>query len=134
MHAPVCPTHSLQVSNAGGAAGVFLGPRALACDLNKDKGLSLRKTCAVLGEHLGLRLSSGGLSQALCRVGGKQEGSDQDLVQEVRAATVVHVDETSWWVGGPGWWLWDFTNQSTTVYVISSNRGWANNKTTSLSS
>ena len=121
----VCSTHPLQVSTAVGAAGVFLGPRALAlaCDLNKDKGLSLRKTCAVLGEHFGLRLSSGGLSQALCRVGGKQQGHYQHLVQEVRAAAVVHVDETSWWVGGPGWWLWDFTNQNTTVYVISSNRG-----------
>ena len=121
----VCSTHPLQVSTAVGAAGVFLGPRALAlvCDLSKDKGLSLRKSCAVLGEYFGLRLSSGGLSQALCRVGGKQQGDYQDLVDEVRAATVVHVDETSWWVGGPGWWLWDFTNQSTTVYVISSNRG-----------
>lgn len=121
----VCSTHPLQVSSAVGAAGVFLGPRALAlaCDLNKDKGLSLRKTCAVLSEHFGLRLSSGGLSQALCRVGAKQEGRYQDLVQEVRTAPVVHVDETSWWVGGPGWWLWDFTNPNTTVYVISSNRG-----------
>ena len=122
---PVWSTHPLQVSSAVGAAGVFLGPRALAlaCDLNKDKGLSLRKTCAVLGEHLGLRLSSGGLSQALCRVGGKQQGNYQHLIEEVRAAPVVHADETSWWVGGPGWWLWDFTNQNTTVYVVSNNRG-----------
>ena len=121
----VCSTHPLQVSSAVGAAGVFLGPRALAlaCDLNKDKGLSLRKTCAVLGEHFGLRLSSGGLSQALGRLGDKQEGHYQDLVHEVRTAAVLHVDETSWWVGGPGWWLWDFTNQNTTVYVISHNRG-----------
>ena len=34
----------------------ILGPRALAllCDLNKAKGLSVRKTCAVLLEHFGL--------------------------------------------------------------------------------
>jgi hypothetical protein len=48
----VCSTHPLQVSRAGGAAGVQLGPRALAlaCDLHKAKGLSMRKTVAVLGD------------------------------------------------------------------------------------
>ena len=40
-----------------GAAGVHLGPRALAlaADLNKAKGLSMRKACAVLRDGLGLQ-------------------------------------------------------------------------------
>jgi hypothetical protein len=48
----VSSTHPLQTSRAGGAAAVQLGPRALAlaCDLNKAKGLSLRRTTAILGE------------------------------------------------------------------------------------
>src|SRR5260370_39534600 len=43
-------SHPLQMSLATGAAGVQLGPRvlALAADLNKAKGLSMRKTCAIL--------------------------------------------------------------------------------------
>ncbi len=43
-------THPLQVSLAEGAAGVQLGPRALgvAAQLNKQHGLTMRKTCAVL--------------------------------------------------------------------------------------
>ena len=55
--------HPLQMSLAIGAAGVHLGPRALAvaADLNKAKGLSMRKTCAVLRDCFGLQLSSGGL-------------------------------------------------------------------------
>jgi hypothetical protein len=32
-------------------------------------------------------------------------------------------DETSWWVGGPGYWLWTFTNANTTVYVVDASRG-----------
>ena len=46
--------HPLQMSLAIGAAGVQLGSRALAlaADLNKAKGLSMRKTCAVLRELL----------------------------------------------------------------------------------
>ena len=51
--------HPLQMSLAIGAAGVHLGPRALALatDLNKAKGLSMRKTCAVLRDCFGLQLS-----------------------------------------------------------------------------
>jgi transposase len=61
--------HPLQMSLATGAAGVQLGPQALAlaADLNKAKGLSMRKTCAVLRDCFGLHLSPGGLSQALDR-------------------------------------------------------------------
>jgi len=60
-------THPLQVSRAGGAAGVQLGPRALglACDLNKAKGLSLRQTVAVLQDHFGLKLTAGQLRPAV---------------------------------------------------------------------
>jgi hypothetical protein len=54
-------THPLQVSRAAGAAAVQLGPRALAlaCDLNKGKGLSMRKTVGVLCDHFGLKLTPG---------------------------------------------------------------------------
>jgi hypothetical protein len=74
----------------------------------------------VLAEHFGLRLSAGGLTQAVSRVAEKRAGDDE-LIEELRAAAVVHADETSWWVGGPGWWLWDFTNPPT-VYVVINNR------------
>src|SRR5262249_50922145 len=46
----VYSTHPLQTGRAGGAAQVQLGPRALslAADLNKAKGLTMRKTVSVL--------------------------------------------------------------------------------------
>jgi transposase len=59
----------------------------------------------------------------LARVAGKLESSYQELIQELRAASVVHTDETSWWVGGPGHWLWVFTNAGATVYVVDASRG-----------
>ena len=118
-------THPLQVSSAVGAAGVHLGPRALALalDLNKAKGLSLRKTQAVLSDHFGLRLSPGGLARAAQRVGRKLTPAYDALVSQVRSSQVVHADETSWWVGGPGWWLWVFTTPTTTLYVVDQHRG-----------
>ena len=117
--------HPLQMSLAVGAAGVHLGPRALAlaADLNKAKGLSMRKTCAVLRDGFGLQLSPGGLSQALDRLGAKVKPQYDALATELRQAPALHSDETSWWVAGPGWWLWVFTTQLLTFYVIAQSRG-----------
>jgi transposase len=118
-------THPLQVSLAEGAAGVQLGPRALglAAQLNKQHGLTMRKTCAVLREMFQLRLSPGGLSQALARMAGKLEPAYENLLAQLRAGPCVHSDETSWWVGGPGYWLWVFASKSRTAYRVAKGRG-----------
>ena len=117
--------HPLQMSLAIGAAGVHLGPRALAlaADLNKAKGLSMRKTCAVLRDCFGLQLSPGGLSQAMDRLAAKVKPQYDALATELRQAPALHSDETSWWVAGPGWWLWVFTTQLLTFYVVAQSRG-----------
>jgi transposase len=118
-------SHPLQMSLATGAAGVQLGPRALAlaADLNKAKGLSMRKTCAILRDCFSLHLSAGGLSQALDRLATKVQSQYHAIAKELRQAPVVHSDETSWWVGGPGWWLWVFVNARSTLYVVDQSRG-----------
>jgi transposase len=117
--------HPLQMSLAIGAAGVHLGPRALAvaADLNKAKGLPMRKTCAVLLDCFGLQLSSGGLSQALDRLAAKVKPQYDAIAAELRRAPSLHSDETGWWVAGPGWWLWVFTTQLLTFYVVAQSRG-----------
>jgi hypothetical protein len=120
----VSSTHPLQVSRATGAAGVQLGARALAlaCDLNKAKGLSMRKTVAVLHDHFGLKLSPGGLALLVQRVGRTLEPEYQQMAVQLRQSAVVHADETSWWVGGPGWWLWVFCTPVMTLYVVIQSR------------
>ena len=120
----VSSTHPLQVSRATGAAGVQLGARALAlaCDLNKAKGLSMRKTVAVLHDHFGLKLSPGGLALLVQRVGRTLEPEYQQMAVQLRQSAVVHADETSWWVGGPGWWLWVFCTPVMTLYVVVQSR------------
>jgi transposase len=117
--------HPLQTSEAQGAAKVQLGPRALgiAVLLNKHLGLTMRKTCRVLKDLLGLSLTPGGLSQAADRVADRLAGAYDALVQDVRGSPAVNADETSWWVGGPGWWLWTFTTPSETVYRVDNSRG-----------
>lgn len=122
---PVQTAHPLQSSQGRGAAKVQLGPRALALAalLNKVQGLTMRKSCQVLRNLCGLRITPGGLSQALCRVADRVQGQYEGLIQQLRAAAAVHADETSWWVGGPSWWLWVFTTPEVTVYRVEESRG-----------
>ena len=75
---------------------------------HKAKGLSLRKSCAVLRDCFGLQLSPGGLSQALDRLAAKVKPQYDAIATELRQAPALHSDETSWWVAGPGWWPWVF--------------------------
>jgi transposase len=121
----VCSRHPLQTSDATGAAGVHLGPRAiaLATALNKFHGLTMRRTCKILRELAGLDLTPGGLSQMVDRVADRVADDYDGLVNRIRGSPAVNADETSWWVGGPGWWLWTFTCPEVTVYRVDHSRG-----------
>jgi hypothetical protein len=118
-------THPLQVSTACGAAGTHLGARALALGawLNKRLGMTTRSVCKLLQAVFGLKLTPGGLTQALDRVADKVQPAFDQLVADLRSQSGVWVDETSWWVGGPGWWLWTFTSPDLTVYHVDASRG-----------
>jgi transposase len=118
-------SHPLQTSVGQGAAKVQLGPRALslAAALNKVHGLTMRRTCKVLKDLCGLRVTAGGLSQALCRVAGRVRWMYGKFTDDIRASPAVFADETSWYVGSPGWWLWVFTNANGTVYRVDNSRG-----------
>ena len=123
-HCPHCgtvhSTHPEQVSTAVGAAGTHLGRNALAlaASLNKHYGLPMRKVCGILQDHFGLRLTPGGLSQALVRMAGKLQQPFAELCAAVRHSAVIHADETSWWLDGESAWLWVFTNPQLTLYAI----------------
>lgn len=118
-------SHPLQTSVSQGAAKVQLGPRALALAavLNKVHGLTMRKTCKVLHDLCGLRMTAGGLSHSLCRIAGRVEWIYRKFTGDIRASPAVFADETSWYVGAPGWWLWVFTNANVTMYRVDNSRG-----------
>jgi hypothetical protein len=118
-------THPLQTSRAQGVASTQLGPRALALAalLNKQLGLTTRRTCQVLRQVCGLSVSPSGINQALSRLAGKMADQYEALIVQLRSSPAVFADETGWWVGGPKWWLWTFTTPQTTVYRVDQSRG-----------
>jgi len=121
----VYSTHPLQTSRAQGAASTQLGPRALALAvlLKEHLGNTMGSTCRILRHLCGLSITRGGLAQALARVAGKLSGEYDQLIDRLRQSPAVHADETSWWVGGPKWWLWTFTNSEATLFKVDHSRG-----------
>ncbi len=116
--------HAEQSSDALGAAASQVGPRALATAawLHKACGLPLAKICALFA-HMGLRVTPGGLSQAMGRMAARSGVTYEALKAELAAQAVVSPDETGWRVGGRSAWLWAFAATTLTVYAIRENRG-----------
>jgi transposase len=82
----------------------------------------MRKTCRVLQEMFGLSLRPGGLAQATGRIATALQGAYDESLETLRQSPVIHTDETGWWVGGPGYTLWVFTNPTTTYYRVVEHR------------
>jgi transposase len=119
--------HPLQTSDALGAAAAQLGPQAIAFAvlLNKRCGLSYGKIAALLRDRFGLRVTCGGLVQAVHRAGRRAQPTYDHLAATVRGSPVVTADETSWRVDADLQWLWAFVTPATTVYAIQPGRGLA---------
>lgn len=94
----------------------------MATALNKEFKLPIRKSGQILERGFGLSLSPGGLAQVVERVAQRLEGDYQKVLEQVRQSEVVYTDETGWWLNGPGYTLWVFTNQDMTYYRIVNQR------------
>jgi hypothetical protein len=113
-----------QTSQATGAAGVMVGPRAkaLAADLKHRLGGSYGKVSETFNDAFGLQVSRSGWCQVDQRLAETARPVYQDLIEVVQHSSVVHADETGWRIGILSAWLWVFANQEVTVYAIRDNR------------
>jgi hypothetical protein len=123
-HKRVRSRHPEQTSQATGAAGVLVGPRAkaLAADAKHRLGCSYGKVSELLNDAFGMQVSRGGWCQADQRLGETARPVYQELIEAMQRSSVVHADETGWRIGLLSAWLWVFTNQEITVYAIRDNR------------
>src|SRR5919106_1472808 len=96
---------------------------ATAAVLHKQYGLPLGKIAAFYQQHFGLRITGGGLVQALHRAARQAAPTYDALIETVRQSLVVVPDETGWRVGAQLQWLWVYATTTTTVYAIQPGRG-----------
>jgi hypothetical protein len=123
-HCRVRSHHPEQTSEATGAAGVLVGPRAkaLAADLKHRLGCSYGKVSETLNDAFGLQVGRSGWCQADPHLAKTARPVYQDLLEGIRHSNVVHVDETGWRVDTQPSWLWVFTHPKATLYAIRDNR------------
>src|SRR6266487_4533854 len=80
------------------------------------------KVACLLGQ-LGLKVSAGGVVQALARAARRAAPTYAALVDGVKASPVVAPDETGWRVQGRRAWLWAFAGQGVVTHRIACGRG-----------
>jgi transposase len=118
--------HPDQTSDALGAAGSQVGPRAVATAawLNKELGVAMGKVSQILA-LFGVQVTPGGLYQAIGRLARAAEPTREALVLAVCHSAAVAADETGWRVAGRRQWLWVFVGDAgVTVYLIAPGRGY----------
>jgi transposase len=123
-HKRVRSQHPEQTSQASGAAGVMVGPRAkaLAANLKHRLGVSYGNVSEVLNDLFGLQVCRSGWCQADQKLAEATRPVYEKLLEVVRQCSVVHADETGWRMGTLAAWLWVFTNREVSVYAIRDNR------------
>jgi len=104
---------------------VSLGPQALlhAIYLRMGIGLSYRKITDALARLCGLKVTPGGLTQALERCADYFEPEYESIVAKVRRAKYLNADETGWRVTARRAWCWVFTNDHLVLFRFDSSRG-----------
>ena len=83
---------------------------------------SRRKIHEFLLTWMGVPLSVGSIDRCIREVGVACEPVAEDLLEEVRAAGLIHADETPWYERGAFRWLWVVLTKTTAVFHIGSRR------------
>jgi transposase len=116
--------HPEQTSDALGSAAVQLGPNVLglAAELKHDLGVSYGKVARLVRLTFGLDADASSFARADQRLAQDFAPTYADLQTQLQQSDIAHVDETGWKVGGHSAWLWVFTNDQLSLYVIDPHR------------
>lgn len=117
--------HPLQTSDALGAAGVQIGPEALAlaAHMNKELGVTYGKIRTFFQTAFSFTFARATPCRANIRLAEKAIPTVGAMVLAVRHAGIVYADETGWKIAGAPAWLWAFVTAEITVYVVRRSRG-----------
>ena len=102
-----------------------LGNRVLALSAYWHYGLGMpaQQIAHILNDYMSTVISLGGLFGMWKRLAEWLNPWYEQLADAMLESAVLHADETGWRVNGKTHWLWCFTNQDTTFYMIHPSRG-----------
>jgi len=86
-------------------------------------GITIDNVVSVLNHHLQFTLSPGALPQQWFRLQEIFFPWYERIQEDALDAAVLHADETGWRVNGKGHWLWCFSYDRGTYYLIDEKRG-----------
>lgn len=103
----------------------YLGANVLihAAILKYHHCLPYRKICELLEETSGLKVSPGGISQALVRISQWLDVERDQILEAIRGSPQVHADETGWRLDGKKSWVWALVNKLLAYYHVDRSRG-----------
>jgi IS1 family transposase len=88
--------------------------------LAKRCRLSRAKVQEFLHDWFGLELSVATINRCIHEFGLASEPVVEDLIEELRQAEIVHLDETPWYQAGAMLWLWVAVSRAVVVFHIGS--------------
>jgi len=102
-----------------------LGHRAVGLTswLHYGLGLSIEQVRELALRQFQTHISAGGLVAGWQRLAEVLVPWYEQIGLEVKAAAVLHADETGWRMNGNTWWLWCFANKLTCYYLLDPSRG-----------
>ncbi len=106
-----------------GNAAVQLGPNVLglAPELKHDLGVSYQ-VARFIRLTFGLAAAPSNFARADQRLAQDFAPTYPDLQTQLCPSAAVHADETGWKVGGHPAWLWVFTHEQVSLYVLGPHR------------
>jgi len=96
---------------------------ALATVLKYEDRLPHRKIQDAMKRLFGLKISPATIFDLTRRAADAARSEYDAILNKIRSASVLYVDETSIHVQGEKHWIWTFTTPSETFYVIRKSRG-----------
>ena len=120
---PDCATATRAELPADVPVGAF-GPRmeAAVATLAIRNRVSRRDTVELMGELFGARLASGTVDAILARAGEALSEPYEDLLERIRSAPALNVDETGWKLRGAKRTLWGAVSSHAAVFRVAPDR------------
>ena len=88
--------------------------------LSKNHRMSLKKIREFLNDWLGLSLSKATINQCLHEAGRAVDPLQEEILNDIVNSALIHADETSWHQGTVFLWLWVFSSQYSSLFLIKS--------------